>query len=65
MQFDDLMKHSGSYMLTACRNVMKRMVLVQITIFLKNKQMMKMKVLRNRMTPAEYQRLPGGEVPGT
>jgi hypothetical protein len=26
---------------------------------------MKKKVLKKRMTPAEYQRLPGGEVPGT
>ena len=32
---------------------------------LNNKKMMKQKVLKKRMTPAEYQRLPGGEVPGT
>jgi len=27
--------------------------------------MMEKKVLKKRMTPAEYQRLPGGEVHGT
>jgi hypothetical protein len=40
------------------------MIFVHIINKFKNNKMKK-KVLKKRMTPAEYQRLSGGEVPGT
>jgi hypothetical protein len=40
-------------------------ILVHNNIIVQKQEKMKQKVLKNGLTPAEYQRLPGGEVLGT